>query len=156
MDAETIDHATLSHLAEAGALRETRVVGQAGGWAVMVRYGASERALAAQRSGKVRLFKHLETLVSYLKGVGVSSFEVDSAGYSPETSGSRARPDRAEAMRNAHQASAHDAWFRAEVQIALSEADHPETQWTSNEDAKATWAKKRCELSARTTAGAVD
>ncbi len=152
MSAETIDHATLAHLAEAGALHGTRVVGQAGGWALMVSFGAGERALAAQRSRKARVFKRMETLVSYLQGVGVSRFEVEAAGYSPETSGTSARPDRAAALRNAHKALAHDAWFKAQVQLALSEVDEPETNWTSNEAAKAAWAKKRGELAA----GAID
>jgi hypothetical protein len=156
MNAETVDHATLAHLADAGALHGARAVGQAGGWALMVRFGAGERVLAAQRSRRARVFKRMETLVSYLKGVGVSSFDVDSAGYSPETSASRARPDRAEALRNAHQASAHDAWFKAQVQIALNEADVPEAQWISNEAASDSWAKKRGELAARVAAGAVD
>jgi hypothetical protein len=156
MNAETVDHATVAHLADAGALHGARAVGQAGGWALMVRYGAGERLLAAQRSRRARVFKRMETLVSYLKGVGVSSFDVDSEHYSPETSASSARPDRAEALRNAHKASAHDAWFKAQVQIALKEADDPETQWTSNETAKTAWARKRGELAARVAAGAVD
>lgn len=152
METGTINHATLAHLAEAGSLLGTRAVGQAGGWALIVRYGAGERVLASQRSGRARVFKRMETVVSYLKVVGISSFEVETAGYSPETSASRARPDRAESLRNAHQASAHDAWFKAQVQIALDDADNAETQWTSNEAAKAAWAKKRGALAA----GAVD
>lgn len=69
MTAETIDHTTLSRLVEAGAVRGAHVVGQAGGWAVTVKYGMAERSLAAQRSRQVRLFKRMETLVSYLKAV---------------------------------------------------------------------------------------
>ncbi len=65
--AETIDHGTLSHLVEAGVVRGAHIVGQPGGWAVMVRYGMHERPLAAQRSRNVRLFRKFETLVSYLK-----------------------------------------------------------------------------------------
>jgi hypothetical protein len=102
------------------------------------------------------VFKRMETLVSYLKGVGVSSFDVDSEHYSSETSASRARPDRAEALRNAHQASAHDAWFKAQVQIALKEADDPKAQWISNEAASDSWAKKHGELAARVAAEAID
>jgi hypothetical protein len=98
----------------------------------------------------------METLVSYLRGVGISRFDVDSALYSPETSGSRARPDRAEALCKAHQASAHDAWFNAQVQIALHEADDPETHWVPNETAKISWTKKRNELATRIAAGASD
>jgi len=84
MTAKTIDHTTLSRLVEAGAVRGAHVVGQAGGWAVTVKYGMAERSLAAQRSRQVRLFKRMETLVSYLKAVGISRFDVDAARYTPE------------------------------------------------------------------------
>lgn len=37
-------------------------------------------------------------------------------------------------------------WFRAEVTLALKEADDPNTQWVSNEEAEASWAKQCAEL----------
>jgi len=106
MTAKTIDHTTLSRLVEAGAVRGAHVVGQAGGWAVTVKYGMAERSLAAQRSRQVRLFKRMETLVSYLKAVGISRFDVDAARYTPEGGKGHSRPDRAEALRRAHEAAA--------------------------------------------------
>ena len=127
-----IDHATLSRLAEAGAIDKTLVVGQLGGWSIVVRYGKSEHSLAAQRSRQVRLFKRMETLVSYLKDVGISQFDVDAAEYAAESS---KRPDRAEALKRAHEAAEHDRWFRGQVGIGLREADDPNTVWISNEDA---------------------
>lgn len=127
-----IDHATLSRLAEAGAIDKTLVVGQLGGWSIVVRYGKSEHSLAAQRSRQVRLFKRMETLVSYLKDVGISQFEVDAADYAAESS---KRPDRADALKRAHEAAEHDRWFREQVEIGLREADDPNTVWISNEDA---------------------
>ena len=127
-----IDHATLSRLAEAGAIDKTLVVGQLGGWSIVVRYGKSEHSLAAQRSRQVRLFKRMETLVSYLKDVGISQFDVDAAEYAAESS---KRPDRAEALKRAHEAAEHDRWFREQVEIGLREADDPNTVWISNEDA---------------------
>lgn len=127
-----IDHATLSRLAEAGAIDKTLVVGQLGGWSIVVRYGKSEHSLAAQRSRQVRLFKRMETLVSYLKDVGISQFDVDAADYAAESS---KRPDRADALKRAHEAAEHDRWFREQVQIGLREADDPSTVWISNEDA---------------------
>ena len=33
------------------------------------------------------------------------------------------RPDRAEALKRAHEAAEHDAWFREQVRSALDEAD---------------------------------
>ena len=47
MTTETIDHGTLSRLVEAGAIRAAHVIGQAGGWALSVKYGMAERFLAA-------------------------------------------------------------------------------------------------------------
>lgn len=49
-------------------------------------------------------------------------------------------------IRQDKEAIAHDAWFRAEVEQGLKEADDPNTQWVSNEEAKAIFAKKRAEL----------
>ena len=61
---ETITHPTLVQLVAAGAVRV--VVGQPGGWSLLVRYGLAERALAAQRSKQLRVFRKLDTLVIYL------------------------------------------------------------------------------------------
>jgi hypothetical protein len=149
MAAETIDHTTLSRLVEAGAVRGARVVGQRGGWAVMIKYGMAERALAAQRSRQIRLFKRMETLISYLKEVGISRFDVDAADYAPETVKTHSRPDRAEALRRAHEAAAHDRWFRGQVEEALHEADDPKTEWIPHDVVKQDMARQRAELLAR-------
>lgn len=147
MATETIDHTTLSRLVEAGAVRGAHVVGQDGGWAVLIKYGMAERPLAAQRSRQVRLFKRMETLISYLKNVGISRFDVDAADYAPDAAGSR--PDRAEAMRRTHEAAAHDKWFRGQVGDAIREADDPKTEWISHDVVKQDMARQRAELLAR-------
>lgn len=137
MPAETIDHATLSRLVEAGAVRGAHVVGQEGGWAVMVRYGMAERALAAQRSRHVRLFKRMETLVSYLRELGISRFDVDAAAFAATVPAARKRPDRAEALRRAHEAAEHDKWFREQVEIGVKEADDPNAKWIPHKEVMA-------------------
>ena len=144
MAAETIDHSTLTELVEAGALRGAHVVGQPGGWSLRVKYGAAERALAAQRSRQVRVFRRIETLVSYLKDVGIEHFDVDAADYQAE--GGKTRPDRAEAMRRAHEAAAHDKWFRDQIEEAIKEADDPNTEWVPHEVVKQDMARQRAEL----------
>lgn len=146
MSTETIDHNTLSCLVEAGAVRDAHVIGQVGGWGVVIKYGMLERPLATTRSKKVRTFKKLETLVAYLKGIGISRFDVDAAQYDPATIQTYTRPDRAEAMRKAREAIEYDQWFRDEVEKALIEADDPNTQWISHEEVTASWAVKRAEL----------
>ena len=156
MNTETIDHTTLSRLAEAGAVRSAHIIGQAGGWGILVKYGMTERALAAQRSHQVRIFRKFETLVAYLKGVGIARFEVDAANYDAASMKlTRARPDSSAAMTRAHEAAAYDKWFRGEVDAAIKEADDPNTVWVSHEDVKENWAKQRAELLKRAEGMAV-
>lgn len=121
---ETIDHTTLSHLVEAGAVRDAQIVGQPGGWSVMVRYGRHERPLATQRSRQVRIFRRFETLVAYLKDMGLSQFAVDATHYDRDSATVAKRPDRAKALKKAHEAAAYDTWFRAQVQKAIDDP-HP-------------------------------
>ena len=146
MTAETIDHSTLSRLVEAGAVDAAHVVGKTGGWSVVIRYGKAERPLAAQRSRQVRLFKRMDTLVSYLKDVGISQFDVDAADYVPEMA---SRPDRAEALRRTHEAAEYDKWFREQVEEAIREADDPNAVWIPHEVVKEEMARERAELLAR-------
>lgn len=122
MSTETIDHTTLSRLAEAGAVHSAHIVGQNGGWGILVKYGMTERALAAQRSHQVRIFRKFETLVRYLKGIGIARFDVDAVNYDPDTlKATRNRPDRSEAMKSAHEAAAYNKWLKAEVQEAIDD-----------------------------------
>lgn len=143
MNVETIDHNTLMYLVEAKAVRAAHVIGQPGGWGIVVQYGMAERALTATRSRQVRVFKKLETLVGYLKGIGISRFDVDTAGFDAQAVSTYKRPDAAAALKHAHGAAAYDKWFRAEVEAAIKEADDPNTQWVSNEDVMTESAKRR-------------
>jgi uncharacterized membrane protein len=123
---QTIDHATLARLVEAGAVRATHVIGQPDGWVLSVQYGTAEQFLAAQRSRKLRLFRKLETLTAYLQEIGIQRFEVDARQYSAAEAQTRhKRPDRAEALKRAHAAAAHDDWFRETIQDRLQAADQP-------------------------------
>lgn len=122
MATETIDHATLTKLAEAGVVHSAHVVGQDGGWRILVKYGMTERALAAQRSHQVRIFRKLETLVDYLKGVGIPRFDVDAVNYDSNSITAVKRPDRAAAMKDAHAAAAYTKWLKAEVQEAIDDS----------------------------------
>lgn len=146
MTAETIDHNTLSQLVETGAIRSAHVVGQVGGCAILIKYGLLERALATTRSKKIRTFKKLETLVVYLKDIGINQFDVDAAQYDPSTVQTYTRPDRTEALRHTQEAVAHDRWFRTQVELALQEADDPTTVWVSHKEAKSAMQQQRDNL----------
>lgn len=142
---ETIDHNTLARLVEAGVVHGAHIVGQRGGWAITVKYGLHERSLAAQRSRQVRLFRRFETLVGYLRGVGIAHFDVDAAGFEPAPVETLRRPDRAEALKHAHEVAAYDKWFREQVQASL---DDPRPN-VSDEEARAHFAARRAALRQR-------
>lgn len=97
MDAPTtIKECTLRELAEADSVLSARVVGMRGGYAIVVRCGSMERTLTSVR-GDVRLFT-LDNASKFLRGIGLSRFEVDATGYE-EARMRKARPDRAEALK---------------------------------------------------------
>ena len=104
-----------------------------------------EHPLVAQRSGDVRLFSKFETLVAYLRGIGIARFEVDAANYDPTNSPRKARPDRSDALKKAHEAAAYDTWFRDQVQASI---DDPRPGIT-HEVVEAKFAAKRDALRKR-------
>lgn len=121
LTANTIDHRTLSHLIEAGAVRTANIVGQPGGWAVVVAYGTTERALAAKR-GQVRVFRKFETLASYLKEMGLVQYQVDARQFDPEAlKTERTRTDAAERLRKAHAAAVYVSRLASDVQEAIDD-----------------------------------
>ncbi len=118
---DTIDRSTLEHLVEAGAVKGASIVGQPGGWGVVFHYGLTERVLAARR-GAIRNFKRFETLVDYLKSIGLAKYQVDATAYEPSAPPSdRKRTDAAERMKNAHAAAAYKGWLTKEVQEAIDD-----------------------------------
>jgi hypothetical protein len=124
------------------------VLGQPGGWAVLVRYGTLERAVAAQRGRTPRLWRTLPAAAAFVKDeLGLARFEVDAANYTPDPS--RRRPDQAERLRQAHQAAEHDAWFRGEVQKTLDGIAAGTVGFISNDEHQSRWKRKRAELQAR-------
>lgn len=149
MASDTINHATLEQLVEAGAIRAATVVGMRGGWGVLVKYGMAERRLGAKRGG-VRTWRRLDAVAGYLRGLGLPRFEVDAVGF--EATPGYKRPDRARAMRDLHDAGEHDRWFREQVAAAVEEADRPDAEWIEDDEWKRRTAAKRRALEARAEA----
>lgn len=145
---ETIDHVTLQRLVEAGAVREAEVIGQPGGWGVVIKCGAVKRALAVRR-GAVRIFRHFETLAAYLKEIGISQFDVNAANYDPAIPAKKTRPDISERMKRTHEAAEHDKWFREQVREAIKEADKPGAVWIPHEEVVKDMQRQREELTGR-------
>ncbi len=96
MQTDVIKETTLRELVDANSISSVCAVGQAGGYAISVRYGEVERLLASTR-GDVRLFS-LTHAARFLRDLGLAKFEVDASSFQPGLM-RKARPDRAEAMR---------------------------------------------------------
>jgi hypothetical protein len=138
MVTETIDHTTFTKLAEAGAVRSAHIVGHPGGWGILVKYGSTEGVLAAQHSQKARIFRSFETLVRYLKRLGIVRFDVDAANFAAESTSAGMPSDTTAALKNSN-AAAYDKWLKAEVQDAIDDTSPS----VSHEEAKQHFAAKR-------------
>jgi hypothetical protein len=146
-----VDHATLEHLVEAGAIRGAHVVGQAGGWGVVVQYGMTERTLAAKR-GTMRIFRKFETLAGYLKDIGILQYQVDARKFGPATlKTERSRADASNRMKNAHEAVAYRDWLEGKVNATRAAlADGSKKRIASNDwdEIRAAKLKKKQQLTA--------
>jgi len=144
---DIIDGKAVQSLVEARAILGATLIGRPGGWNVLVRYGALERAVAAQRARAPRLWRNLATAVAFVRDeLGVARFEVDAGGHAPDAA-VRRRPDQTERLRKQREAAEHDAWFRAEVQKTLDGIDAGELQFIDEDTWKERSAAKRAELS---------
>jgi hypothetical protein len=93
----TIKEPVLRELVNASAQVSAVISGEGNGFALMIRLGDAEKSLATSR-GNIRLFASLDTAGAFVRGIGISRFEVDMTRHQPGRL-RKARPDRAEAMR---------------------------------------------------------
>ena len=148
MNTHTIDTATVKRLVEARAIRGAAIIGQPGGWSVLLKYGMEERPLGIQRADRPRLWRSLDTCVDYLKKE-LHIVRIDlvvAIQHSAANLAGKSRPDAAERMRNAFAAAEHDRWFREQVEIGLKEADDPATKWIPHEEVERQFGQLREEL----------
>jgi hypothetical protein len=146
-----LQHATLQQLAAAKALNQVRAVPMDGGWGLLARYGEAEALLQAQRARRPRLFRRLETLVDYLREIGVPRVEIEVGAAPPSPAATRRRPDRAQALRELHRARPATAApsLTDDVAEALAQAENPATEWISHKDLKREWLVLRAALASR-------
>ena len=145
---KTIDHGTLRRLVDAGAHVGAEVVGGAGGWGVVISYGRASQTLAATR-GAPRTWRQFETLAGYLKELGIVEYRVNTAEFAPGAVAGKPDDRRSATashrMKRAHQAAAHDTWFREQVQASI---DDPRAS-VDDAVAKKEFAAKRAALAKR-------
>jgi hypothetical protein len=143
-----IDHGTLRRLVDAGAIVGAEVVAGSSGWRVVISYGRASQTLAATR-GTPRTWRQFETLAGYLKELGIVEYRVNTAQFAADAAATKLDDKRSatasERMKRAHQAAAHDTWFRAQVQAAI---DDPRPN-VDDGVARKQFAVKRAALSKR-------
>ena len=141
---KTIDTPNARRIMQAGGLRGAIVIGQPGGWSVMLKIGMQETPLGTQRTDKPRTWSSLDACIQYLRDeLGIVRIDgIDASNYSAASMHRPRRPDAAAQMRRAHEAAAHDAWFRAQVQASI---DDPRPS-VPDDQARARFASRKATL----------
>ena len=100
---ETVSHALLLELVEAGSVRSATAIADGDRWFLMVRYGRIEKTLRS-KSGKIRSWRKLDSLAKYIiLELELPRFEVEGASFDPSLKTLR-RPDSAAVLKKAHAA----------------------------------------------------
>lgn len=103
---QTVKLATARELAAAGSVRDTVLVGQRGGYAVLFKVGMGERALAT-KEGLPRLFAGVDAAARVLRKIGIARYQVDASSLAEGDLIRRHRPDRAAALKRTHEDAAY-------------------------------------------------
>jgi len=157
MGTNTISTVLAKQMIKVAAINSVSIISTPDGWFAMLKLGLTEKPLGTQRTDKPRIWRSLDRCVEYLKKeLHIVRFELLDASQSGNnaTKGGKSRIDASLRLRNAHEAAAHDKWFRQQVEEGVAEADAPDTSWISNYEANASWTKKRDELFNKAEGGA--
>jgi hypothetical protein len=132
----------------AGGLRSILIIASGGQFYLTAQPRTGSRiTLATTHGDKLRAFRNPAKAIEILHQMGAQKVEIDISSWSPAQAKleGRKRPDTADRQRRAHQAAAHDAWFRQQVELAGREADDPKAEWDSEAEVKRQSATKRAE-----------
>jgi hypothetical protein len=99
----TINHNALKHLIEAHSVKVATAMAEGDTWILTVVAGDTKKTVMAKNSGKARIWRKLETLTKYLKGLGLDHFIIDATNFDPSQK-SLQRPDSAAILKRTHQA----------------------------------------------------
>lgn len=147
----TIDTAMARQMVEACAIRGASIIGQPGGWSVMLKMGMTEKPLGTQRTDKPRMWRSLDACMGYITNeLRIVKLDgLDASNFSKGDVGRQVRADSSARLKRAHEAAAYDKWFIAQVEEGIREADDPNTVFIPHEEVKKQFAAKREELQKR-------
>lgn len=147
----TIDTAMAKRMVETAAIHGASIVGQPGGWAVMLKLGMYERPLGVQRGNKPRMWRSLDTCMAYLKDeLHIARIDTLDATFHTRATGlGVSRPDSAKRMREAFEASAYTHWLNDVVEdsrAGLADGTYKRIEATEWEIARAEKLRQRADL----------
>lgn len=148
---QTVTLEQLRATTDAGGVLGVTLKAQGSAFFVSIETRRGERLLVTTRRREPRKFIDPRKAMLILREIGIREMRVDGTQWRPEEAEleKTARPDRAVAMKQAHEAASHDKWFREQVEQGIKEADDPNTLWVSNEEAEARATERRARWSAR-------
>ena len=126
---QTLSLDQLRAATEAGGISSVTLKAEGGAFVVaFATRNGDDGLLVTTRARQPRRFNDLRKAMVLRREMGIVSMQVDATHWNPdEAAAGTPRPDRSEALKRAHEAAAHDRWFRAQVDEALREVDDPET-----------------------------
>ncbi len=136
---QTLSLDQLRAATQAGGIASVTLKAEGGAFVVtVVTRSGDDGLLVTTRSREPRRFTDLRKAMRLLREMGIASVQVDTTHWNPdEPMAGTPRPDRSAAMKHAHEAAAHDRWFRSQVEEALREADDPATVTIPHEEVTA-------------------
>jgi hypothetical protein len=141
-------------MVEACAIRGASIIGQPGGWSVMLKMGGTEKPLGTQRTDKPRIWRSLDACMGYITNeLRIVRLDgLDASNFSKGDNTRQVRADSSARLKHAHEAAAYDKWFIEQVEEGIREADDPNTVLIPHEVVKADMDAQRKSLQARIAA----
>lgn len=140
---EAINHNTLVHLVEAGAIDSAMVIANDDKWQLNVLVAGKTKTIIAKNSKSPRIWRKLDTLAKYLKDLGLHSFTINVADYNPEKKTLR-RPDSAATLKRTHQA--HRSLQKNTADNLLTTNKIKKDNSVSPEKVREKWEKRRARI----------
>ena len=109
--------------ASAGGVVGVTLIGEGSGFFMEIATRSGQDAfLVKARSTEPRRFGSANSALTVLRGIGIAVAQLDATNWDPnQKEVTQNRDNRAQAMRQAHEAAAYNQWLAAEIQEAIDD-----------------------------------
>jgi hypothetical protein len=113
----------LRAIASAGGVVGVTLKGEGSGFFMEIATRSGQDAfLVKARSTEPRRFGSANSALTVLRGIGIAVAQLDATNWDPnQKEVTQNRDNRAQAMRQAHEAAAYNQWLAAEIQEAIDD-----------------------------------